>query len=184
MQQGWAQCSKARGCGVTPRPKTHTGSMHQLQGTTGTVCLAVLLQLSLPTGAAHISLPSQGAPWSIWAATKLQIGVMHVEGGGTCAPVPLCGESLVASLGKGGTGTLLGSRQWRSNVAGEIYPTYNWPSSVSAVPLAGHTTPSTDWLGVTWPGPLSSTLGPRLGGRRGTPGSGPAGQPMAMAAGG
>lgn len=104
MQQGWAQCSKARGCGVTPRPKTHTGSMHQLQGTTGTVCLAVLLQLSLPTGAAHISLPSQGAPWSIWAATKLQIGVMHVEGGGTCAPVPLCGESLVASLGKGGRG--------------------------------------------------------------------------------
>lgn len=62
-------------------------------------------------------------------------------------PVPLRGESLVASLGKAGTGTLLGRRQWRSNVAVEIYPIYNWPSSVSAVPMAGHTAPSTDWLG-------------------------------------
>lgn len=35
-------------------------------------------------GAAHISLHSQGAPWIIWAATKLQIGVMPVEVGGTC----------------------------------------------------------------------------------------------------
>lgn len=35
------------------------------------------------------------------------------------------------------------------------------------VPMAGHTAPSTDWLGVTWPRPPSSTPGPRLGGRGG-----------------